>query len=103
MKTFVTIVVSLSIGALVAHRTDAWIVSDVLQSDDTDITRNVEQANALLDMYDNYTRNAPTLTRNGTNWVLAHVPMPECPNDHKRTVAIPERDEVDALTVSCIK
>ena len=44
----------------------------------------------------------PLLTRNGSDWTLQHIPMPSCPDDSTRTVDIPERDEVDALTVTCV-
>jgi len=44
----------------------------------------------------------PTLTPllNG-GWTYQHVPMPPCPDALKRTVDIPEQDEVDALTIDC--
>lgn len=47
-----TLIAGLGIGAAAAHYGDAAIVADVLQSDDLSITRNVEQANALLDIYE---------------------------------------------------
>lgn len=45
--------------------------------------------------------NRPTLTYQGSNWTLEHISMPPCPDSHKRTVHAPEKDEVDALSVSC--
>lgn len=45
----------------------------------------------------------PTYTATPTGWKLEHVPMPVCPDDHKRTIDAPERDEVDALSVTCEK
>lgn len=44
---------------------------------------------------------SPRVVYTGTNWTMPHVPMPVCPDDHKRTVDIPERDEVDAFTITC--
>lgn len=37
-----------------------------------------------------------------TSWIMSGVPMLPCPDDHIRTVEVPERDEVDALTVKCM-
>ena len=34
-------------------------------------------------------------------WKYEHIPMPACKDGLKRTVDIPEQDEVDALTVNC--
>lgn len=45
--------------------------------------------------------NRPTTTYSPSGWVLSGVNMPPCPDDYKRTVVIPERDEVDSLAVSC--
>lgn len=46
---------------------------------------------------------APKYTVTTTGWRLEHIPMPVCPNDHKRWTDIPERDEVDAFTLVCEK
>jgi len=43
----------------------------------------------------------PSYTQTKSGWKLEHVPVPSCPDSYKRTVDIPERDEVDALTVTC--
>lgn len=45
--------------------------------------------------------NHPTTTYSPSGWVMSGVQMPVCPDDHIRTVDIPERDEVDSLAVSC--
>lgn len=37
----------------------------------------------------------------GQDWIMAHVPMPICPDGSKRTIDLPERDEVDAFTITC--
>jgi len=52
MKTLFAVVLAASFGAVAMHFADAAIVRDVLNSDDWSITRNVEQANALLDIYE---------------------------------------------------
>ena len=44
--------VSFACGAAVAHYVDCREVAGILQSDDISLTRNVEQANALLDVYE---------------------------------------------------
>lgn len=46
-------------------------------------------------------RTEPTFTRQGRGWTVEHIPMPECPNDLKRTFDAPERDEVDLFTIVC--
>jgi len=43
----------------------------------------------------------PTYTETPSGWKLEHVPMPPCRDDWKRTVNVPEQDEVDALSVTC--
>jgi hypothetical protein len=45
-------ILSAALGAGAMHYCDAVIVADVLRSDDMSITRNVQQANALLDIYE---------------------------------------------------
>ncbi len=45
-------VVSFACGAAAMRYADSREVASILQSDDMDITRNVEQANALLDVYE---------------------------------------------------
>lgn len=45
--------------------------------------------------------NRPTLTYSPYGWVLSGVAMPPCPDNYRRTVDIPERDEIDSLAVSC--
>lgn len=52
LKLTVTAILSATLAGYAIHRVDAYIVSSVLQSDDTSIIRNVEQANALLDVYE---------------------------------------------------
>lgn len=37
----------------------------------------------------------------GGGWTYEHVPMPACPDALTRTIDAPERDEVDALTITC--
>lgn len=44
---------------------------------------------------------APTYKHVGRGYVYAHVPYPDCPANFKIAVDAPERDEVDALTVTC--
>lgn len=43
----------------------------------------------------------PTFTSNATGWKLEHIPVPPCRDGYTRSVDIPERDEVDAMTVTC--
>lgn len=52
MKVAITAIAAALIGAAAMHYCDARIVADVLHSDDSSISRNVEQANALLDVYE---------------------------------------------------
>lgn len=52
MKLIATAVLAAILGAAAAHRVDSYIVSTVLHSEDHSIYRNVEQANALLDMWE---------------------------------------------------
>lgn len=56
LKLTVTALLSASLAGFAVHRIDSYIVTNVLQSDDTSITRNVEQANALLDLYEASTK-----------------------------------------------
>ena len=62
------------------------------------------QANGLEDQCKAALRTAIaghlTAFANGS-WKLEHIHMPACKDGLKRTVDIPERDEVDALTVNC--
>lgn len=51
-RILIGIVLGIMMGASAAHRWDAFIVADILRSDDMDITTNVEEANALLDLYE---------------------------------------------------
>lgn len=37
-----------------------------------------------------------------TGWKLEHIPMPPCPEDHDRTIDMPERD-LNAFTLVCEK
>jgi hypothetical protein len=46
-------------------------------------------------------RQPTKLIYSGSNWVLSGIPMPPCPDDYKRSVEIPERDESDSLAVTC--
>lgn len=48
-------------------------------------------------------KNQPTLTNIFNGWKLEHIPVPACDDDFKRTVELPERDEVDAMTITCVK
>jgi hypothetical protein len=43
----------------------------------------------------------PTFTGNATGWKLEHIPVPPCKDSWTRSVDLPERDEVDAMTVTC--
>lgn len=52
MKYIALLVLGFALGAWFQYRADSWIVADILRSDDTSITRNVEEANALLDLYE---------------------------------------------------
>ena len=47
--------------------------------------------------------DTPKVQRHGTDWVVRDIPIPACPDGSTRTVDIPERDEVDALAVSCVQ
>lgn len=47
-----SVVIGAGFGAVMMRDYDATIVANILQSDDNNITRNVEQANALLDVYE---------------------------------------------------
>lgn len=58
MKTAIVGILSAVLGAGGAHYIDAVFVADVLRSDDLSLARNVEQANALLDMYEHH-QNVP--------------------------------------------
>lgn len=103
MKTLVsyalTALASASLGTGIQYFQDARNVATILDSSSWSITENVEQAAAMLDLYQ---REQPKITRHGTGWSLEHVQMPACPDDHKRIVDAPERDEVDALSVYCV-
>jgi hypothetical protein len=47
---------------------------------------------------------APSITRIGkTGYVYEHVKYPPCPDGNFRKVEIPEKDEVDMLTVICLE
>lgn len=65
MKTAIIAIIAAVLGSCVTHYSDAVFVADVLRSDDLSLARNVEQANALLDMYE---RHQTTVQRdaNGT-------------------------------------
>lgn len=52
MRLIATLLIGFALGAIAQHEKDARIVASILKSDDLDITRNVEQANALLDVYE---------------------------------------------------
>lgn len=63
--------------------------------------QNEAQANGLEDECKSMLHGPlKTLLPNG-GWKLEHVPMPACPDGLKRTIDAPERDEVDALTITC--
>lgn len=53
--------------------------------------------------YSAITNPAPKYTTTDAGWTLEHIAVPSCPDDHTRVVDLPERDEVDAMTVSCLK
>jgi hypothetical protein len=42
-------------------------------------------------------------TSNAQGWKLEHIAIPACRDGYTRSVDIPERDEVDAMTVTCAK
>lgn len=52
MKTIVCCFLSAAVAAGIQYYQDAKTVASILKSDDLSITRNVEQANALLDVYE---------------------------------------------------
>lgn len=45
----------------------------------------------------------PTFTSNAQGWKLEHIAIPACRDGFTRSVDIPERDEVDAMTVTCAR
>lgn len=47
--------------------------------------------------------NTPKFTRIGTGYAYQHVEYPVCPDGHVRIVQIPERDEVNMLTILCLE
>jgi hypothetical protein len=56
MKIIITIALSIALsialGAFAQYSYDSWVGRSILQSDHSSITRNIEQANALLDVYE---------------------------------------------------
>jgi len=52
MKYIVVFALAFALGMTFQYRYDSYTVSSILQSDDSSIIRNVEQANALLDVYE---------------------------------------------------
>jgi hypothetical protein len=45
----------------------------------------------------------PKYTSTSTGWKVEHIALPSCPDSYQRNVDLPERDEVDAETVTCSK
>lgn len=95
-----TAILAFAAGCIGQHHHDSVLVASILQSSDLSISRNVMQANALLDESKTASGTLYTTPRGG-NWALAHIPVPACPDDHLRVVDAPERDERDAITVYC--
>jgi hypothetical protein len=43
----------------------------------------------------------PKYSQTATGWKLEHIPVPPCKDGWTRSVDLPERDEVDAMAVTC--
>jgi hypothetical protein len=74
MKALAMALLGLTLGAAAMHYGDAVVVADVLKSDDLSITRNAEQANALLDIYEQG-KTKDQIVRNGKGEETDIVPL----------------------------